>query len=461
MDPREILSAEVEKLRSLERVAPVPRKTRDVVIVSLGYNCEVASRIEDCFGALESYPFSWAYTSSIPGLFDVIFDHDRLGEAESRVVWKGRGLKFPELRMSFHLRQSVIRDGEVDPELLRIQKGELMARVGHMLHNLDTLVSSGTEIAFLMKLLPPAKPHVWPCEGLDGTIEAIYGTLERLVPSGRFTLTVVLSRRSHKTPVTFEAPKLRVEYVERFANDRLTGIGGDPFGWYRIIDGIVPVSLSVFTENLVARMDKIASVRKGTGKVLVPVAESISDGTYDKGISRMPDDRQLLIDYLTVRAEGGSAVFQRRLVEEYVSGELRSIPQARFWMRKACGDGREKTARFFVDLLVGHGEPEDLAEAFFLAERLASEGHPFAYAMLGRMYADGTGVEKDFTEAVRWMRMAAGEDPSYELPLADLLFDGGGSEDVAESAMLYIWHDDVPHAMGRLGRMYRDGIGVG
>ncbi|MBR2255106.1 MAG: sel1 repeat family protein, partial [Candidatus Methanomethylophilaceae archaeon] len=135
--------------------------------------------------------------------------------------------------------------------------------------------------------------------------------------------------------------------------------------------------------------------------------------------------------------------------------------QARFWMRKACGDGREKTARFFVDLLVGHGEPEDLAEAFSLAERLASEGHPFAYAMLGRMYADGTGVEKDFTEAVRWMRMAAGEDPSYELTLADLLFDGGGSEDVAESAMLYMWHDDVPHAMGRLGRMYRDGIGVG
>ena len=37
----------------------------------------------------------------------------------------------------------------------------------------------------------------------------------------------------------------------------------------------------------------------------------------------------------------------------------------------------------------------------------AEQGHDVAQAELGRLYAEGVGIEKDETEAVKWYRMAA------------------------------------------------------
>ena len=42
------------------------------VIVSLGYNCEISFRIEDYYGKLDSYLFSWSFEDSRKGFIKAL-----------------------------------------------------------------------------------------------------------------------------------------------------------------------------------------------------------------------------------------------------------------------------------------------------------------------------------------------------------------------------------------------------
>ena len=58
---------------------------------------------------------------------------------------------------------------------------------------------------------------------------------------------------------------------------------------------------------------------------------------------------------------------------------------------------------------LGEGVPQDFTEAVKWFRLAANQGVAFAQYSLGVAYDFGTGVPKDFTEAVKWYRLAAAQ----------------------------------------------------
>ena len=56
---------------------------------------------------------------------------------------------------------------------------------------------------------------------------------------------------------------------------------------------------------------------------------------------------------------------------------------------------------------LGHGVPQDYAEAMRWYRRAAEGDLPIAQSNLGTVYLAGLGVRRDYVEAARWYRLAA------------------------------------------------------
>ena len=144
-------------------------------------------------------------------------------------------------------------------------------------------------------------------------------------------------------------------------------------------------------------------------------------------------------------------------------GVEKDLDKAIEWMRRAA-DCRIEWARFeLFDLLWRRSNSDDLIEMKTVAEEYAREGNADSMLRLGRMYRDGKGVEKDLDKAIDMMRKTAEKIQGWSRnELVDMLWKRGTPEDfeemksVAETAA---GEGDIG-AMGRLGRMYRDGKGV-
>ena len=83
---------------------------------------------------------------------------------------------------------------------------------------------------------------------------------------------------------------------------------------------------------------------------------------------------------------------------------------------------------------------------------------------LARAYRDGKGVEKNIDESIRWMRAAAEKNSAWaKNELFDILWNIGTQESYSEMIPIITESANTGDsgAMGRLGRAYRDGKGVG
>ena len=61
----------------------------------------------------------------------------------------------------------------------------------------------------------------------------------------------------------------------------------------------------------------------------------------------------------------------------------------------------------------GEGVPKDFVEAVKWYRLAAEQGVAYAQYNLGYMYSSGEGVPKDFVEAVKWYRLAAEQGVAY------------------------------------------------
>ena len=106
----------------------------------------------------------------------------------------------------------------------------------------------------------------------------------------------------------------------------------------------------------------------------------------------------------------------------------------------------------------------DDAEAVKWISKAAEQGHAPAQNSLGRMYADGAGIEKDYTEAVKWYCKAAEQGHVFaQNKLGSMYDDGQGVEkDYAEAVKWYRKAAEQGDALGQynLGLMYFFGHGV-
>jgi len=112
----------------------------------------------------------------------------------------------------------------------------------------------------------------------------------------------------------------------------------------------------------------------------------------------------------------------------------------------------------------GNGVPKDLTEAVKWFRKAANQGYAAAQNNLGVCYYWGNGVAKDSAEAVKWFRKAA--DQGYARAQYDLGLRYYGGDGVAkDSAEAVKWFrkaavQGLAQAQYNLGLCYRDGNGV-
>ena len=110
----------------------------------------------------------------------------------------------------------------------------------------------------------------------------------------------------------------------------------------------------------------------------------------------------------------------------------------------------------YIDLILykQHDYPKALDVCLKVYDKI-----PNAAGRIGRMYRDGLGVEQDYSKAVEWMRKAADKNENWVPEFADLLLQKKENYKEAYDRCVAVC-DKVPIAAGRIGRMYRDGLGV-
>jgi TPR repeat protein len=84
---------------------------------------------------------------------------------------------------------------------------------------------------------------------------------------------------------------------------------------------------------------------------------------------------------------------------------------------------------------LGHGVPQDFAEAMKWYRKAAIQGHAMAQNDLGFMYDNGRGVTQDYAEAVNWYRKAAEQgNAEAQYNLGFMYYEGQGvPQDYAEA----------------------------
>ena len=112
----------------------------------------------------------------------------------------------------------------------------------------------------------------------------------------------------------------------------------------------------------------------------------------------------------------------------------------------------------------GQGVPKDYAIAVSWYRKAAQQGDTFAQNNLGRMYAKGQGVPKDYAIAVSWYRKAAQQGDAFaQNNLGNMYAKGQGV--LKDYAIAVSWYRKAAQqgdtfAQNNLGNMYVKGQGV-
>ncbi len=127
------------------------------------------------------------------------------------------------------------------------------------------------------------------------------------------------------------------------------------------------------------------------------------------------------------------------------------------------GDAAAQVALGFL-YEIGHGVPQDYAQALVWYRRAAEQGDAAAQLTLGLMYEKGRGVPQDYAQAFAWYRKAAEQgDADAQFEISAMYFAGRGvPQDDAQAAIWLRKAADQGHADAQfeIGAMYFAGRGV-
>jgi len=163
-------------------------------------------------------------------------------------------------------------------------------------------------------------------------------------------------------------------------------------------------------------------------------------------------------------ASKGNSGAMIRLGRMYRDGKgvEKDLDKAIEWMRKAT-EKNPVCKNEFIDVLWRRSNSEDLRELRSSIEEGVAEEDLNALQWFSRMYRDGKGVEKDLDKAIDLMRKVADKKYGWSRnELIDMLLKRANDDDLTEAfGIAQEFASDGNHgALGRLGRMYRDGSGI-
>ncbi len=200
------------------------KKIKFKKIVSLGYNCEVSTRIKEYMkGHFDSYPFSWVYIGSIPKFVNALNNLDDILSNEIVLLPSGM-VKDTTYEISFHLKKTAnLYDSE--EEKYKIQVDELKSRFKHLVDKFKKLLNAKFYTLFVLK------------HNKNGNLEdykKVINFFENNYKSKKFKILFVFQKEIQQDYYdTFKDNKFVVLYtIKEFAKDTDTEKGGDIQGWY-------------------------------------------------------------------------------------------------------------------------------------------------------------------------------------------------------------------------------------
>jgi len=201
-------------------------------------------------------------------------------------------------------------------------------------------------------------------------------------------------------------------------------------------------------------------------------AQSALGVMYLHGMGMGPDTERAM-KWFRQAAEGNDIYAQTLLGKLYMEGQKvqQSFPLAKKWLNRAVKQGGDD-AREALFVITEHQlsagisayKEKDYSAARGLLEPLAEQGFSRAQSLLGNMYSQGLGDEKDLKEGMRWRREAAmrgDREAQYHLGL--MYSQGDGVAENSEKAIHWLEKaadPGVSEAQYKLGVMYYQGKGV-
>jgi len=131
---------------------------------------------------------------------------------------------------------------------------------------------------------------------------------------------------------------------------------------------------------------------------------------YSWGVPGVPKDEKKSLEWLLKAGRRGNVDAAVSLGLMYLGKPYSDIPEdlseAAKWFRKAAEHG-ESRAQWQLALLCLRADPPDASQAAKWMSKAAAQGNARAQCALGRMFAEGDGVEKDDLKAEEWLLKAA------------------------------------------------------
>ena len=153
-------------------------------------------------------------------------------------------------------------------------------------------------------------------------------------------------------------------------------------------------------------------------------AEFLLGRAYDTG-QGMPRNEAKALEYYRKAANHGNPMAQNNLASLYASGTggvQQDQAEARKWLRKAAEQGAA-LAQDNLGLMLLQANGAEAAQWF---EKSAAQGFLAAQLHLGNLYYNGgSGIEKDYAKAAKWMRKAAEQKSPWAENILGVMYENG------------------------------------
>ena len=178
-----------------------------------------------------------------------------------------------------------------------------------------------------------------------------------------------------------------------------------------------------------------------------------------------PESKTEMMNVIQPLVDRGDGPALGRMGRAYRDGRgvNQDLNLAAEWMRKSAGKNVGWAKNELFDILWRINTPESKEEMIKVASDFAVKGDGNAMGRMGRAYRDGRGVPKDLVKSAEWFRKALPKNIWWTNEFFDVLWVINTPESLKE--MMNVIQPLVDrgdgNALGRMGRAYRDGRGVG
>ena len=204
-------------------------------VVSLGYNCEISFRLENCFGKINSWPFSWSFILDRNLFLEALNHMDEIFQESVSICTDSRVnamVQCDKYKICFHPRgQYVDKTGHViEDRFFPEGETELKLRVKYLVEKFSRLQKDKNRRSLLICGIEE--------DDQDDTFEFITKLDEAirvLFDSNNYVLLIVLPKSKYNKEIKMlESRQLKIRKIRHFGVQKCNDISTDTNGWGRI-----------------------------------------------------------------------------------------------------------------------------------------------------------------------------------------------------------------------------------